>query len=221
MSKKMEYGICIFFQGIHYFIPGGKFDQSKNGDVYITTGDEEKGGHISLHKSGEKHYRENDGKTIPLTDEDLLQYIIDDLKQLSEMTVPERKFVINMRETIKGVRRFGGCFDLNCRNKMGAVIDFDVLKEDYIDYLNKHRKIVHQIWGETFNKVEDEEDDFEENEKISQITDKMKVERIPECKYCKDKPRIMEKKKKYIWKKCPRCGGLGFDLEYLEKYRIN
>ena len=141
MSKKLEYGISIFFQGIHYYIPGGKFDQSKNGDVYISVGDEEKGGHISLHKSGEKHYREKDGTQIQLSDKDLLQYLIEELNQLEDMTVPERKFIINMRKTIKAVRRIGGCFDPNCRNRMGTVIDFDVLQENYIDYLNEHKKI--------------------------------------------------------------------------------
>jgi hypothetical protein len=51
----------------------------------------------------------------------------------------------------------------------------------------------------------------------------MNIEKIPECNYCNDKNRIMynKKKKEYYWKKCPRCGGLGFDLEYLEKYKVD
>lgn len=223
MSKNPEYGICMFFKGNHYCIPFGRYDDLKNGEIYISIGDKEKGGHISLHKSGVKHYRENDGYTIPLTDEDLLQYLMEDLNQLMNMNVPERKLVIKMKKSIDAIRRFGGCFDPNCKNRKGAVIDFDVLRTKFVDFLNEHRKSIHQIWGETINKVEDEEEDNKENDKLSQIINKMNIEKIPECKYCNDKYRIIynKKKKEYYWKKCPRCSGLGFDLVYLEQFRVD
>jgi hypothetical protein len=221
MSKKIEYGVCIFFQDVHYYIPGGKFSHSKNGDIYYSIGDREKGGHISLHKSGEKHYRENDGLTVPLTNEDLFYHIIEDLKQLNEMTTPERKFVNNMRKRIDAFRKYNGCFNPNCKNRLGIAVNFDILQKDYIDYVNKHQKIVKQIWGEILDK--NEEEDIIVNDKLSYIINKMDIEEIPKCKFCKNKSRITynKTKKKYEWKKCPRCGGAGFDLEYLDQFRVD
>ncbi len=221
MSKKPEYGVCFIFQNIHYYIPFGKVHIAKEGDIYYSIGDSEKGGHISQHKSGEIHYREKNGEEIKLSNEDIFQPLIDNLNQLKDMTSTERKFVIKMLKVINAIKRYDGCFYANCNNKFGMAINFDVLRIEYIEFMNKYKKMAKQILGEILDKDEDEDEDYNENDKLSQILNKMKIEKIPECKYCKDKSRIYYKKKKYIWKKCPRCKGLGFDLDYLGKYRVD
>jgi hypothetical protein len=98
----------------------------------------------------------------------------------------------------------------------------------FTEFINDNKKTLIQILGPIDTSYDSEleyyEDDEENTNEFSQILDsKLDIEEIPECKYCIKKKYIQynKKKKMFYWVKCPRCGGLGMDLEALEKYRFD
>jgi len=224
MPRKKSTGFCLFHNGNHYFIPMGKMDQSPKGDLVWGFG--EKGEHITFHNSRQIHYKDENGNYILLNKPGSLKLLIESYKPIfepfQEINTTERKFIINLLKHNQPAFRTNGCFDPNCKNRAGEALDFNEIMNLTVEYLNNNNKIFFQIEGKIEKTYDPQEIEDENNDDDiwNTIMIKSKLEKIPECKICIGKNKIQYKKRKFIWIKCPRCGGLGLDLEKLEKYKV-
>lgn len=226
MPRKQSIGVCLLFKSNHYFIPMGKMDQCPEGDWVWGFG--VSGEHITFHISGEVHYIDENGNKTILNKKGSLKLFYTIFKNIFEafkyMVSPERKFHINLLKHVQPAIKNKGCFEPNCKNRVGMAIKFDELLELLTQYMNENKKTYFQIGGSvenTFDPDEDEEDEYRDV-----FTDivfpKLNIEKIPNCNFCIGKKYIQynKKKNKFFLRNCPRCGGLGFELEELEKYKV-
>lgn len=223
MPRKESTGLCLFFDGNHYCFPMGKEDHSPRGDIYWFFGKDK--GYISFHPSKKIHYTDENKKRTTLNEigsNKLYYKVIKNLfEPFNDLTNSESEFWLNLGKFIDSSVCFDGCFNLDCKNRAGWAFNFDKLMELTVEYFNKYKEQFFQIFGPIENTFDPEEIEEENNENNSfnVILASLKIEKIPECQYCIDKNKIQFKKKRFVWVKCPRCGGLGLELEKLEEYK--
>jgi hypothetical protein len=206
----------------------GKMDIGHEGDLYWIHGKNK--GYTSFHKSKQVHIRDEYGKKTILNEKDSNKLFIGILQDIfepfKEMNSPEIQFNMNLLNYVQSAFSYNGCFNPECTNRLGIAIRFDHLLELFIDFLNENREVFLQIGGPIENTFDpDEEEEVEEySDPLTDIVfPKLKIEKIPYCKYCVGQRYIQynNKKKRFYRYKCPRCVGLGLDMESLEKYRVN
>jgi hypothetical protein len=230
MTRKESVAVCLLFNGSHYSFPIGSVKQGSEGDSYWGLG--AKGEHLSFHKSGQVHYKDENRNLVLLNEPGSIKLYIEMYKPVfnlfKEMNSPERKLTLNLLKHLEPSIKVNGCFDPNCKNRFGIAIQFDKLLELLTQYLNDNKKQWIQVFGPIYNEYDpdedDEEDETEHNNKLTNVIfPHMDIEKISECEYCIGKKYIQynKKKKKFFWVKCPRCGGLGLELERLEEYKVN
>jgi hypothetical protein len=230
MSRKQSVAVCLLFKGGHYSFPIGSVKQGSEGDSYWGLG--EKGEHLSFHKSGQVHYKDENRNLVLLNEPGSIKLYIEMYEPMFElfkdMNSPEKKFILNLIKHLEPSIKVNGCFDPICRNRLGMAIKFDELLELLTQYLNENKKQCFQIFGPIENEYDpnedEEEDEPEHNNKLTNVIfPHMDIEKISECKYCIGKKYIQydKKKRKFYWVKCPRCGGIGLDVGRLEEYRSN
>ena len=222
MPRKKRFGICILFGNDHYYFRIGNIDSSPEGDVYFGLG--KKGEHISFHNSFEVHYIDQNGEKTIINEEDSSKLFVDILNNFTEpfqdLNTPQKKLIIKLLNHLQPAFSFDGCFNPNCKNKGGLAIRFDVLIELSVEYLNTHKKTVLQVLGLPIDENDYEEEEDDDGGPFDKIFSGLDIGKIPKCVYCQNKRVIQYKNKKFEWLKCPRCNGLGFDLDYLKKYKI-
>lgn len=221
MSRKKRFDFCILFYNDHYYIPFGNIHTGPKGDLYIGFG---KGGeHFSFHSSLQVNYTDPDGVKTILNKRGDSKFYKDTLKNTfepyQELNVPQRNLMIKLLKHIQPAFSPEGCFNSNCKNKGGLAIKFDELIERTLKFLNTQKETFLQLYGipDSENQYEEEDD---ENNSIDTIFPTLNIEKVPECEYCENKEKIRYINEKFQWIKCPQCQGLGYDLEYLTKYKI-
>lgn len=171
-------------------------------------------------------YKDNNEKII-IPQEDVVSDIkrsIDEVKKLQKIPYHTKPLIIEFVKIAFKCISINGCDHSGCPNRRGVGIDFNIIRYDLVDFMNKNKKKICKVFGPPreglYEEKQEDEEDSEENF-FDGFEDKFGTIQGKPCDYCKDLPFIYYKKGEYHFFECPRCTGIKIHPDTQEKFRVN